>query len=117
MATARRMETGTAIAYNLSRPLFFSEAKNLEIDFAFIFTLIGWVYEYIVSSLTAFLQATLFQSRPELASAFSNSFALLVPMTALFIILSVANAFRKLIGYILLIGWAMLIVSLFLLGG
>lgn len=49
-----------------------------------------------------------------MANTYANIIAWLIPLTAIYIILTFAEVVRKFLGYILMAGWLFLIVVLFL---
>jgi len=75
---------------------------------------IGKGYNFLVSLIQNILQSTLLKQDPSLASTYANIIAWLIPLTAIYIILTFAEVARKFLGYILVAGWLFLIVVLFL---
>jgi hypothetical protein len=79
-----------------------------------ILNLLAQGYNYLIGLIQNILQSTLLKEDPSLASTYANILGWLVVLTAIYIILTVAEAFRKLIGYIIAIGWVFLILLMFL---
>jgi hypothetical protein len=77
-----------------------------------ILSYIAQAYNWIVYGIQKILQSTILAQNPDLASAYANILAWLVSLTAIYIILTVVEVARKFIGYIILIGWAFLIVMM-----
>jgi len=71
-------------------------------------------YDWLVGIIQGILQNTLLKQDPGLASTYANIIAWLIPLTAIYIILTFAEVARKFLGYILVAGWLFLIVVLFL---
>ena len=71
-------------------------------------------YNWLVGLIQGFLQATLLKADPGLASAYANIIAWLIPLTALYILLTLVEVARKFIGYAIIAGWAFLILLLVL---
>jgi hypothetical protein len=79
-----------------------------------ILNLVAQGYNYLIGLIQNILQQTLLKEDPSLASTYANILGWLVVLSAIYIILTVAEAFRKLIGYIIAIGWVFLILLMFL---
>jgi len=79
-----------------------------------ILTYIGKGYNFLVGIIQNILQSTLLKQDPSLASTYANIIAWLVPLTAIYIILTLVEVARKYLGYIIAAGWIFLIVVLFL---
>ena len=71
-------------------------------------------YDWLVGIIQSILQSTLLKQDPQLANTYANIIAWLVPLTALYILLTLAEVARKFLGYIIAAGWIFLIVVLFL---
>ena len=71
-------------------------------------------YNWLVGLIQNLLQSTLLKADPGLASAYANIIAWLVPLTALYILLTLVEVTRKFLGYLILAGWAFLILVLVL---
>jgi hypothetical protein len=79
-----------------------------------ILNLVAQGYNYLLGLIQNILQSTLLKEDPSLASTYANILGWLVVLSAIYIILTVAEAFRKFIGYIIAIGWVFLILLMIL---
>jgi hypothetical protein len=79
-----------------------------------ILNLVAQGYNWLVGIIQNILQSTLLKQDPQLANTYANIIAWLIPLTAIYIILTFAEVVRKFLGYILMAGWLFLIVVLFL---
>ena len=68
----------------------------------------------LVGIIQSILQSTLLKQDPGLANTYANIIAWLVPLTALYMLLTLAEVARKFLGYIIAAGWIFLILVLFL---
>ena len=75
---------------------------------------VGQGYNWLVGIIQNILKSTLLKQDPSLASTYANIIAWLVPLTAIYIILTLVEVARKYLGYIIAAGWIFLIVVLFL---
>jgi hypothetical protein len=75
---------------------------------------IGQVYDWLVGIIQGILQNTLLKQDPGLASTYANIIAWLIPLTAIYIILTFAEVLRKYLGYIIAAGWIFLIAVMIL---
>ena len=72
------------------------------------------IFRAIKDSLQTILNETIFKSRPDLASFYSDGISLLISLTALFLILEFLSGAKKIMGFVLLAGWVLLVLSIFL---
>ncbi|MEJ2780591.1 hypothetical protein WIW89_06765 [Stygiolobus sp. CP850M] len=79
-----------------------------------ILNFIAQAYNWLVGLIQNILQATLLKQDPSLATTYANIIAWLVPLTAIYIILTLVEVARKYLGYIIAAGWIFLIVVLLL---
>jgi len=70
-----------------------------------------WALNFIQNLIRSLLEETIFKANPELAQQYSSAISTLVFLTALYILLTLFSAIRKIIGYIILIGWILLLVA------
>jgi len=75
---------------------------------------VGQGYNWLVGIIQNILQATLLKQDPSLASTYANIIAWLVPLTAIYVLLTLIEVARKFLGYVIAAGWIFLIVVLFL---
>ncbi len=73
-----------------------------------------WILNYLQNLILNFLQETILGANPELASQFSGAISTLILMTALYLLLSFVEALRRVIGYLILLGWGLLILAMLL---
>ncbi|HPC28265.1 MAG TPA: hypothetical protein P5290_04705 [Candidatus Methanomethylicus sp.] len=83
-------------------------------DFGWVINLFGIAFDYIKNAITMLLNMTLFKVNPDLVDTFSSTITLLVTFTAIYIILVFVTSAKKILGIILLLGWVLLIASMFL---
>jgi len=83
-------------------------------DFGWVINLFGIAFDYIKNAITMLLNMTLFKVNPDLVDTFSSTITLLVTFTAIYIILVFVPSAKKILGIILLLGWVLLIASMFL---
>jgi hypothetical protein len=79
-----------------------------------ILNFIAQAYNWLVGLIQNILQATLLKQDPSLATTYANIIAWLVPLTAIYIILTLVEVARKYLGYIIAAGWIFLIVVMVL---
>ncbi|HDD68737.1 MAG TPA: hypothetical protein ENG61_00050 [Candidatus Korarchaeota archaeon] len=73
-----------------------------------------WVLNFLQNIISGLLEKTVLGANPELADQFSGSISTLILMTALYLLLSFVNALRKVIGYLILLGWGLLALAMLL---
>ncbi len=73
---------------------------------------IAWLINILQNLIKILLDETIFKAQPELSTQFSGAISTLVLLTAVYLILALASSLRKVIGYIILIGWALLIIAI-----
>ncbi|MEM2125133.1 MAG: hypothetical protein QXX77_04235 [Candidatus Methanosuratincola sp.] len=81
-------------------------------DFGWIINIIGLAFNGLRWVIESILNMTLFKVNPELSEAFASTIALLISLTAAYILLVVVSTGKKILGIIILLGWALLIVSM-----
>ncbi len=72
------------------------------------------VYNWLSDFLTRILQETILKNNPSIAHDYGSAIALLISLTAIYILLTLVAAFRKILGIILALGWILLIAAIFL---
>jgi hypothetical protein len=75
---------------------------------------IGQGYDWLVGIIQNILQSTLLKQDPSLANTYANIIAWLVPLTAIYIILTFIEIARKFLGYVIAAGWIFLLAVMFL---
>ncbi len=81
-------------------------------EFGWIINLIGVAFNGLRWAIESLLNMTIFKVNPELSEGFASTIALLVSLTAAYILLVVVSAGKKILGIIILLGWTLLIVSM-----
>lgn len=82
--------------------------------FQLILDYVALAYNWLVGVIQGVLQSTLLRQDPQLAGEYANIVTWLVSLTALYIVLTFAEALRKFIGYAIALGWAFLLLLMFL---
>jgi hypothetical protein len=75
---------------------------------------IGQGYNWLVGIIQNILQSTLLKQDPGLANTYANIIAWLIPLTAIYIILTFAEVLKKYLGYVIAAGWIFLIAVMIL---
>jgi hypothetical protein len=73
-----------------------------------------FVYNFLVQLISEALQMSLFKADPQVAQEYAEMIVFLIPMTAIYIMLVIASAFKKILGYALAAGWGFIILMLIL---
>ena len=76
----------------------------------FIFT----IYDLIKKGVASLLEQTIFRADPEIADYYGQVATLLASLTAIFIILQAVDASKKIVKFLLIFGWLLLIGSVVL---
>lgn len=72
------------------------------------------LYSWLVNLITGILQQTILKDNPELARDYGSAITLLVSLTAVYLIVVLVSAFRKILGILIAIGWVVLILAIIL---
>lgn len=83
-----------------------------EITLSMIADAIISAYNWLTNFLTQILQQTILKDNPSIAQDYGSAIAMLVSLTAIYILLVLVSAFKKILGIILALGWVLLIVAL-----
>jgi hypothetical protein len=75
---------------------------------------VAQAYNWLVGAIQNILQSTLLKQDPGLANTYANIIAWLIPLTAIYIILTFAEVLRKYLGYIIAAGWIFLLAVMIL---
>ena len=70
------------------------------------------IYNWLTNTLEGFLSDTIFKARPDLADQFGNAITNMVGFTAIYLLLVAFEAVKKILGYILAIGWILIIAAI-----
>ena len=90
----------------LSGPSFFEKAAN------FLYT----IYDYIKKAIIFLLGKTIFKENPKLADFYGDVASFLASLTAIYLILLLVSSAKKIIGVILILGWALFTAAILLRG-
>jgi hypothetical protein len=74
----------------------------------FIYT----VYNGLTKALSFLLEQTIFKEYPKLAEFYGQIASFLISITAVYLILLLVTAAKKVIGLLLILGWALFIVTI-----
>ncbi len=70
------------------------------------------IYNGLTKALSFLLEQSVFKEYPELAEFYGQIASFLIAITALYLILLLVTAAKKIVGLLLIIGWALFIVTL-----
>ena len=70
------------------------------------------IYNGLTKALSFLLEQSVFKEYPELAEFYGQIASFLIAITAVYLILLLVTAAKKIIGLLLIIGWALFIVTL-----
>ena len=70
------------------------------------------IYYFIREVVSKLFEYTLFRGRPDLATLYGDALTILISLTAVYLLLELFAAARRIIKWLLLIGWLLLIVSM-----
>ena len=83
---------------------------NIDYIANFIFT----IYDYLKKGVASLLEQTIFRAAPEIADYYGQVATLLASLTAIFIILQAVDASKRIVKFLLIFGWLLLIGSIVL---
>ena len=75
---------------------------------------LSWALNFLQNIIMGMLKETIFKSNPELAVQFSGAISTLTFLTAVYLILVFATSLKKVLGYLIAIGWILLILAIVL---
>jgi len=70
------------------------------------------IYNGLTKALSFLLEQSVFKEYPELAEFYGQIASFLIAITALYLILLLVTAAKKIVGLLLIIGWALFVVTL-----
>ena len=79
-----------------------------------ILNVVAQVYNILVGLIQYILQSTILKEDPSLASTYANILGWLTVLTAIYIILLIAESFKKILGIIIVLGWIFLLAIMYL---
>lgn len=74
------------------------------------------IYDYIRKTIVFLLEKTIFKNNPKLADFYGDVASFLASLTAVYLLLLLVASAKKIIGVVLLLGWALFFVALFVRG-
>jgi hypothetical protein len=83
-----------------------------EIKLEAAINLLYFLYTLVRDAIAFLLEATIFKARPELAAQFGDAVTLLTALTAVYVIMTLFEAAKKIIRFILILGWGLLILAM-----
>jgi len=90
----------------LPGPSFLEKAAN------FLYVL----YDYVRKAIVFLLEKTIFKENPKLADFYGDVASFLASLTAVYLLLLLVSSAKKIIGLLLLLGWALFIVAILVRG-
>lgn len=81
-------------------------------DISDVLNIVYYMFNALKNFLTFIIEQTILKNRPQLAESYSSALTILITLTALYLILVFISAAKKAIGIIILIGWALIILSM-----
>jgi hypothetical protein len=72
------------------------------------------IYNWLVNIITTILQQTIIKDNPDIAREYGSALALLISVTAIYLLLVLVSAFKKILGVIIAIGWLAIIIAIML---
>ncbi|UXD22419.1 hypothetical protein IPA_04555 [Ignicoccus pacificus DSM 13166] len=69
-------------------------------------------YSWIQGIVSHYLQIYVFAKNPELAARYGNLIVLMVTLTVIYALLEVFESFKKVLRYIILMGWFILVLAI-----
>ena len=79
-----------------------------------MFKLFVYAYNGLVNLLQYILQETVFKANPTLAYTYGNAILLLVSLTAIYMLLMLVSASKKVLLVLIVIGWVLLVAAFIL---
>ena len=70
------------------------------------------IYNGLTKALSFLLEQSVFKEYPELAEFYGQIASFLIAITAVYLILLLVTAVKKIVGLLLIIGWALFVVTL-----
>lgn len=89
-----------------------NKMNGSEISPAELINIFYFVYDIIKHVIEEFLKATLYNANPELAKSYADAISMLIPITALWILLELVENVKKIVRIIVILGWVLLMLSI-----
>ncbi|MBE0478706.1 hypothetical protein IBX65_06270 [Candidatus Aerophobetes bacterium] len=74
------------------------------------------IYDYIRKAIIFLLERTIFRDNPKLADFYGDVASFLASLTAVYLLLLLIASAKKIIGVLLILGWVLFFVAIFLRG-
>jgi len=81
-------------------------------EIAFMVNVFYFIYDLIRQGIEYLLGITLYQANPVYAQKYADAISMLIPVTALWLILEFVEGFRRFLKFIVLAGWVLVLVSI-----
>ncbi|OYT54524.1 MAG: hypothetical protein B6U72_02335 [Candidatus Altiarchaeales archaeon ex4484_2] len=81
-------------------------------EIAFMVNVFYFVYDLIRQGIEYLLSITLYQANPVYAEKYADAISMLIPVTALWLVLEFVEGFRRFLKFIVLVGWVLVLVSI-----
>ena len=85
-----------------------------EQEIALLVNVFYLIYDLIRAGIEYLLSMTLYKANPEYAVYYADAISILIPVTAIWLILEFTHGVKKFIKYIVIIGWLLVLVSIFI---
>ena len=83
-------------------------------DIASLVNIFYLVYDLIREGIEYLLKATLYKSNPGIAVTYADAISMLIPATAIWLILEFTVSLKKFVKFFVLLGWLLVLVSIFI---
>jgi len=84
----------------------------LRIDLDAIIEFLVGLFRALRDMLSSMLQKSVLRAKPEIARMFGDYLSLLVALTAIYLIMCLISSFKKIFGFLVLLGWALFLTAL-----
>lgn len=83
-----------------------------EVTIETVVNLLYFLYTVVRDAISLLLEGTVFKARPELAAQYGDAITLLTALTAVYVIMTLFEAAKKIVRFILILGWSLLILAM-----
>ncbi len=70
------------------------------------------LYDLIRQGIQYLLEITLYEARPDYAEKYADAISVLIPVTAVWLVLEFTHGLKKFVKFIVYIGWLLVLVSI-----
>lgn len=81
-------------------------------EIAFLINIFYLIYDLVRQGIEYILSLTLYEARPEYAEKYADAISMLVPATAIWLILEFTEGLKKVVKYVVVLGWALVALSI-----